>query len=316
MGCTGIVDDTDTDEVVTQSVRVLSWNVQGLGSPGTLQYESARDILARLDADVVSLNEIDEFEIGYVESLALELGYSEVFVPGYNPFGSIRNGVISRWPIRSRNAFTAAELSGDEEANDMTRLPIEVIIDPPLVRSDLVVVAQHWKAGSITEDAFRRAVDGARIAQIGERWDPVSDWILVMGDVNAQIDEVPGSPSNFSTIPGGLPSSYRLGEDLLDQLRTDGLANDPFAPTLAQGFTLLDALQADGREATRPSSDKRLDYIFMSQAVRDAEYAGEVYDAKDEHLGGLEKSGNAPSRSASEDASDHLPVLIEFTLTN
>jgi hypothetical protein len=42
----------------------------------------------------------------------------------------------------------------------------------------------------------------------------------------------------------------------------------------------------------------------------------EVYDSKDEHLSEWEKFGDAPSRGTSEAASDHLPIVAEFKMSD
>ena len=309
-------DDTDITEPKSTTVRVMTWNVEGVGSTASDQYAATRSIISRLDPHVIAFNEVDEFDIGSLNSLASELGYSHVFVPNDNPFGSIRNAIISKYPFERQTALSGAELSGDSRANDVTRYPLEVEVDLPDVESSLVVVSQHWKSGGYTQDAFRRVVDGERTAQVGGRWRVTDDWVLVMGDVNAELDEVPGSPSRFEYQPTNLPSSYRLGADLKEVLDTEGLANNPFSPLVDLGYRIVDVVQADGRDATRPTSDRRLDYVFASDLVISAGFVAEVYDSKDEHLSDFPKVGEAPERGASDLASDHLPVVLEFTVTD
>ena len=315
-GCTSSsVDDTSSTPPVTVDIRAVTWNIELLGSVGSEQYLAALSILERLDPDVVALNEIEDYEATALRTLATELGFQAPYVPSYNPFGSLRNAVISRYPISGAIAHTSAGLSGQESANDTTRLPVEVRIDVPQLRNELIVVTQHWKAGPYADDGFRRTVDGLRVGQVAQRWDVNTDFVLVMGDVNAEVDSMPDSPSTFSALPNGLPGSYTLGNDLTQRLAEDGFPNNPFYSLLQQGYEVVDALQADGRAATRPSSDRRLDYIFGSEPVMASIVAAEVYDSRDEQLSQLSKSGETPMRDASDSASDHLPVVVDFTMS-
>ena len=90
----------------------------------------------------------------------------------------------------------------------------------------------------------------------------------------------------------------------------DGLVNDPFHYFEEAGLTALPAEQLDGRDATRPSSGRRIDYILVSSDLEDAQ--SQVYDSQDEHRdGGLELPGEEPDRAACETASDHLPVFAD-----
>ena len=39
-------------------VRVATWNIESVGAPGSSEYSASLDVLARIAADVVALNEI------------------------------------------------------------------------------------------------------------------------------------------------------------------------------------------------------------------------------------------------------------------
>lgn len=300
-------DTGPTSETVR--IRVVSWNIQSVGSPGTSQYEAARDVLRRLDADVIGLNEVDDESDGNnLRSLAVELDYLPV-VPTWNPFGSLRNAALTRLPIIASATPTSADLSGDSTADDQTRLPIRLELDVPGAADDLVVVVQHWKSGYDTDDAFRRLIDSHRVTQsasgVGDR--PT----LVMGDVNAEPDDT-ASPSRFTALPSGLPSSYDLGQDLYALLVTEGLANDPFAPLEAEAFELLTLRQADGDYATRWVSGRRIDFMFASAGIP-SERDSEIYDASDEGMAAaLPKSGEPLEENATARASDHFPLVLDL----
>jgi len=304
--------DTDTDVPVVQGVvvRVVTWNVQGLGTAGSTEGQAERAVLARIDADVVGLNEIDEDQRSRLDSLAADLGYNTVYYPPSNPFGGLRNAILTRLPVVDIGAPTPAQLSGDAGANDCTRRPVRVTIDVPDAADDLTVVVNHWKSGFDLTDRFRRTLDGIRTAQAAD----TGTAAVVMGDVNAELDDMPESPATWSYVPDGLPRAYRVGDDQRDALQAEGLPNSAFAALRSAGLTPIDALQLDGRPSTRPSSDRVIDYILVSETLVE-HVDSEIYDSTDEgQAAGLPKAGEAPDRGVSDQASDHLPVFADLTL--
>ena len=302
-------DDDDDTTVPTgpQQVRIATWNVEELGYPGSEEYEAVAAILARIDADIIGINEIDAPEVGHIKTLGTDLGYTHVTVPSTNPFGDIRNAILTRLPVRDSAIHKPADLSGDADANDVTRYPVSVTVD---AGQAVTVVGQHWKSGFDDDDEFRRAVDSMRTAQAA---DTGTAWVVAMGDVNQDIGEPPWSPTLFTDVPAGMPSEYWLGSDLYDQLASGGIANDAFGPLSTVGLEIIEAQQLDGRYATRDVSDRRIDYVLGTEAVR-ATAVGEIYDSRDDGQDGLSKSGEVLPRETSANASDHFPVVIEFTV--
>jgi endonuclease/exonuclease/phosphatase family metal-dependent hydrolase len=306
----GTTDDTGEHVVPTGTFRVATWNIQYVGASGSAEHDAALLVLARLGADVVAINEVkDDADVGYLRDLAASAGYDHVVVPADNPFGGLRNAILSKHAFTAYDVPDSAELSGDTSANDMTRWAVVATIAAPF--GSLSVVSQHWKSGFDEEDQFRRAVDGLRTAQAAEREQPATSAVLVVGDVNAELDEMPEYPSVLTDFPAGMPSSYWLGADLYGQLTSDGLANNAFAGFDALGFVAVDALQPDGRDGTRPASNKRIDYILASPGVP-VSWQAEVYDCWDEGFEQLPKFGDALERDVCSTASDHLPVLIDL----
>ena len=293
--------------VAGASIRIVTWNVEGLSPTSTDEHAATRDILARLDADIVGLNEIDEFQLDELQALAADLGYPTVVVPQTNPFGELRNAMLARVRVTAAQVLTSAQLSGDPSANDMTRVPVAVTVDG----WDLSVVCQHWKAGFDDADEFRRTVESVRGAQAGPYLNATHQ--ILMGDVNAEVTDGAEFPNPFTSLPVGLPSSFDLGEDLAADLSA-GIAIAPFQVMAAAGLEVIEASQVDGRLETRDVSGRRIDYILADAQTRDWVDAAEVYDTRDEHLsGGVPKTGNAPDREASATASDHFPVLVDLT---
>jgi endonuclease/exonuclease/phosphatase family metal-dependent hydrolase len=322
-GCTWVptLDEVDPDwggwpsgeARQSEPLRIATWNVEGLDAPGSIRFEAVRTILDRLDADVVGLNEIDTVARGNVQSLADALGYDVVVTATDDQFGEAGNAVLARIELIDSELPTAAELSGDPSANDVTRRPVVVTLRVATSGQTLTVVSQHWKSGDLDPiDVFRRNVDGIRTAQaIAAHAD--SDLQVVMGDVNAELGEVPAGPALFTEVPAGAPFSFRLGSDVAARVAADGLVNDPFAPLRDVGLVPVGAVQRDGEPATRPESGRRLDYLFVNDAAGGAWPRTEVYNTRHDALPGLADGGDvAPGYNSSNHASDHLPVLMEI----
>jgi exonuclease III len=308
----GIVDLGAFERQATAiDVRIATWNIDSVGEPGTVQYDAALAILNRIGADVVAVNEVGSpADVTNFQDLALDAGYPFTVVPSSNPFGEARIAFMSKFPFAEPPLIhTSASLSGDPIANDITRLIVEIVVDLPDNPLDLTLVVNHWKSGAGNDHEFRRAVESFRVSQaVG-----ISEWFVITGNVNEEIDSVPRSPSPFTKMPPGLPSSYILGTDLQAELAGQGIVNDPFF-YLDPAFA-LPAFQLDGSDATQPPSGRRLDYIFVSDAVLQQIPQTEVYDSNDEGLqGGLFKFGNPLPASTSLDAAEHLPVFMDVTL--
>ena len=288
----------------TAYLRVVVWNIQGVGRPGSVEYEAALAVLKRLDADIVGINEVDEYESNDLDALAADLGLARVANPSTNPFGGLHNALLTRMPVLDLGPVSAADLSGDPSANDVTRSPVSLTL-----QDGTVFVVNHFKAGFDDIDEFRRSCDAVRTAQAtGDG--PAR---VVMGDMNHEVADGFDFPSTFTSIPSGAPSGFDLGQDLAAAL-SDGLANNPFAHLEGSGLYHVEAAQKDGRTATRDSSGRQIDYFSVSGAVADRILGAEVYDARDEHLdGGLPKPGPAPTRESTYEASDHFPLILDLS---
>lgn len=294
-------------------VRVATWNVEEVGEPGSSQYEAARDVLQRIGADVVAVNEVrDHADAECLGSLARASGYPHYYVAPAGPLGEVRNAMLSVYPWREVGVISSVELSGDSRANDLTRYFIEARIDLPGPARDLIVVGNHWKASWEDANEFRRAVESMRCDQILAGYDAVRDAYVVVGDVNEEVEDLPLSPASFYSLPYGLPQTYWLGDDLYDWMRDEGIDNDPFQ-YLTQRAELVNALQVDGADYTFPGSRRRLDYLLVSDALMAGGVASEVYDSADEWRdGGLPKEGDPLGASVSATASDHLLVFADL----
>ncbi len=292
-------------------VRVATWNLESLGAPGSVEHEAAVDVLARIDADVVLLQEINgSTDATYVASLAASAGYAHTFTGPGSTFGGMRNAALSRLPFVDARAFVSADLSPDPSADELTRDFVRVTVD--VGGTDLTLMSLHLKSSSSDEDEFRRAVEGLRVGDALADLDLWTDAVVVAGDLNDEVGDV-HYPATFTAPPAGLPASYVLGSDLAALLPSPGIEDTVFDTLFGLGLTDPGAWQLDGQELTRPSSGRRLDYVLVSDPLLRTPPETQVYDSSDEgRAGGLPLYGRALPASTSADASDHLPVLADL----
>jgi exonuclease III len=302
-------DDAPAAATASVRVRVAAWNLEGLGAPGSLEYEAVQDVLARLDADVVVLEEVDALEEAAFSQLAADLGYPEAAIASDHPFGSIGNAAMTRLPVVSFRYPSASTLSGDPLARDLTRLVPVLELEVPGSTLHLGVVGTHLKSGFEDADYVRRAVDAVRTAQAADRVADVGA-TLVLGDFNEDLADAPAAVAPLVGPVLGLPEDWTLGADLAEDFEGAGLRYDPFAPLVDRGFSAVDAERRRGGTATRPSSGRRIDYAWFSGGEGVRVTGAEVYSSADEAWEGL-ADGPVPPYDASMFAADHLPLLVE-----
>lgn len=282
--------------------RVATWNIETVGEPGSESYEHALAILERLRPDVMAINEIaSQADEANFDALGADAGFPYVAIA--NPgFGSDRNGVLSRYPLESAS-LDGAVLSGDLDANDVTRDFLLVTVELPGAELDLV--SMHWKSGS--GGGFRRAAEAQRSVQsLG------TNPAILLGDLNVDIEDPLGNTEAYFELPSSLPQAYTLGEDLAAQMAEEGLRNAPFEVLGEAGVRPVPAVQLDGSDATRPVSGRRLDYVLTTDEVLWVDH--EVFHCEHEDLPGIEKFGDALPASTCEEAADHLPVVLDLQL--
>ena len=291
-------------------VRVATLNVsEGVGEPGSDGYRAVSNLLVRIDADIVALQELKASDLPYAEQLAAELRYPVVDVAGLGPFaGGFRNGFFSRLPIEERDEFTSPP-----GAVELTRLPLYGRIRPRGAAEDLHLVNVHLKGGSEPVDEFRRSVEVLRIREALEsRGLSGGDSVLVVGDMN-------GDPDRFQTWgfwaePDGLPLSYVLGPVTwpvpYSEFPTDAFAAEGLAPVAAPQQNGVGTWTWSGFSLTR-----RFDYFVVSDALVARGVASETYHSvQDGAFPGLPKAGEPLSPETSFLASDHLIVFGDFLL--
>ncbi len=310
------------DARATERLRVATYNVQSLetGGPG---YTALVSVINRVGADVVLLQEITgATEATQVAALASATGYS------YSGCGSIsgtlsgdlRNAVMSRYPISTFTSWNAKTISGDLAANDICRDIVQAVIDVPNVCAPVAVFSLHLKAGSTSTDDFRRAVELLRVKKVVENWLAAhpDHHVVIGGDFNENVFDGPFG-NTFNSLPSGLPGSYHLGNDV-----TFPVVYNPFVAIAGFGgigLTYADTTQEDCTScyATRPSSGRRLDYLFARSSdlvLGDEIYASPVDNGVDDGAPGniLRKTGSPLASGTSVAASDHFTVFADYLL--
>ena len=316
----GAIDCADSDcedyeACADTTFRIATWNLLGVGVQGSPEWDAAQSIIARVDADVICMQEIVEGEEAALQALAQAEGYVHgLLAPASGPPGAgIANACMSRLPTANENYLWSDWISPDPNARDMTR---------PLVRLRLYhvgsgryvsILSGHLKAGTDDVDRFRRMVDHIRLGMAAqdERQQFPDNAVIALGDFNETPNPESGS---FSSLPAGLPEFYALGSDIALPI-----TYEPSQPLLDAGLSRVEARWEDSTEDdTFIPFPRRLDYVWTSD---EEVIAAEVYEAcqddgiDDEPQGDvLVKSGDPLSCGTSEVASDHRPVVVELRL--
>lgn len=299
-------------------VRVATFNIEAVSSPGSDPFVGLSAVLGRIGADVVCVQEINEGEDGWFSALATDAGYDTVVFANESPAigGDIYNACISRIPMELIASYGGSALSTDPSANDVGRDILAVRVEPePGCFAALFTV--HLKSGGDYEDLFRRQVEAERLARGVRlyRENRPAEPVVVLGDFNEQLDDT-ALGTTLDEVPSSLPGSYSLGNDIDVPLRYH-----PFDVLTSQGFQIAAAFQEDsGDDGTFVGGNfnSRLDYVVYGQAILEG---AEVYNAcadngtDDAPPGGwLPKEGEPLACYSTQIASDHLPIFADFTL--
>ncbi|MGJ8698271.1 MAG: endonuclease/exonuclease/phosphatase family protein [Verrucomicrobiaceae bacterium] len=287
-------------------VRVATYNVYlGIEDPETSEYAAFLSILARIDADVLCLQEVRTGDLdSTLLQLASTLGYPHIFTPTGSDFDNNNNNVIlSKFPFASTHSINSP--SG---AKDLTRTHAAAVIDVPGTQNDPMVICLHLKCCFEPDDFFRRAIDLRRVTNfLDDQGLDGSDNVIILGDFNLL-----GSPQSYTELPAGLPSTYTLGSDISFPVQ---YYMNPVSYFTAYPLLNPMPLQQDGIDDATYQSGSILDYILVSQAILDRAPVLEIYNSQlESSFPGLPKSGSALASGTSALASDHYPVFGDFDL--
>ncbi|NJR42677.1 MAG: hypothetical protein HC767_08415 [Akkermansiaceae bacterium] len=280
-----------------------------LGDPGTVDHDKVRDILNRIDADVVTLQEIHSADIAGnpddLDALAASLGYTYSYLaPSTNSFDtSLRVTFLSRFPI-----LTSTAINSPAGAKEITRLFPAVKVDVPGTAKDPLLIATHLKSGTTAADRFRRAVEMRRLAEhlITQNLG-IDDNYIIMGDFNLS-----SVNRTFTVLPTGLPSTYVLDSDVLLPVT---YTTNPLDYFNTGSLILLDPRQLDNSTSTFQSGSV-LDLLLVSPAIAARPFGAEIYNSAldTSNTAGLSKAGMPLPVDTSAQASDHYALFADFQL--
>ena len=165
-------------------IRVATFNVLGgIGESGESGRDNMEAVLARIDADIVGLQEVFSRDFSRnLAALQANLGYPHVFVPNSALDTQSRAILLSKYPFVSGSTKSITSPQG---ANDVTRASAAAMIDVPGTINDPVFVTAHLKCCFDADDPFRRAIEMIRIRKHLEKTGiSANDNIFIMGDLN------------------------------------------------------------------------------------------------------------------------------------
>ena len=257
-----------------------------LGAPGTPDFDSVRDILGRIDADVVALEEIHgaDFNAGHLTTLATGLGYPYVFyTPATNTFDTtLHVAFLSRFPFLTQTA-----VGSPAGAREMNRLIPTVKVDVPGTTRDPVLLAAHLKSGSAASDMFQRTVELRRLTgSLASQGLTANDNFIIMGDFNLS-----ESDRTFTALPAsGLPASFVLGPDITFPIN---YYTNPVSYFSNPAITRIIPRQLDNSIVTFPSSGSTIDLFLVSPLVGTRPLHTEIYNSTLDlsNTSGLAKAG-------------------------
>ncbi|RMG45493.1 MAG: hypothetical protein D6718_07225 [Acidobacteria bacterium] len=299
-----------------ESIRVATYNVEGLGRPGSASWRALVAVLRRLGADLVLVQEITEDDgPRRVRRLAEATGYADLALSEVHGTlsGGLRSACLSRSPIVESRSWSAATLAGDPRANDIGRDILSCRIRGR--GADLVAVTVHWKAGGGAANDFRRRIEARRLGQAIDRLRRAAPQaaLVVAGDFNED-PRFTGAGRTFRRIPPGLPPTFRLGADL--RLPIGGA---PFSELHKRGFRLVRAVREDAPNevVTHPPTRRRIDLLWVEERIRVERavvYDGCRDDGVDDPPPGdfMPLSGEPLDCAATARAADHLPVAADL----
>ncbi len=172
-------------ELLDTRLRVLSWNLWWRFGPWEARRPAIAATLARLDADVVCLQEVwDDGDVNFAEELATSLGLHHTYGSRVDLHAvSFGNAVLSRWPIVDQEVLP---LPAPPDADEL-RTCVRADIEGP--RGPLQVYSTHlnWRfdQSHVRQDQVRAiAAFVARSRAGGDHVLPP----LLCGDMNAAPD--------------------------------------------------------------------------------------------------------------------------------
>lgn len=282
----------------------------GIGPSGTPDHDTVRDVLDRIDADVVALQEIHGADIsaGDLAVLATSLGYPHSFIsPSSNTFDtSLRVGFLSRYPF-----LTSVSVDSPPISKELTRLFPAVKVDVPGTHRDPLLISAHLKSGETPADRFRRSVEMLRLSgHLNSQGFTGDENYVVLGDFNLSSED-----ERITAIPAGMPGGFLLAPDISGSVPPINYYTNPLQYFNGAPVVLLDPRQLDNSPATFKTGSV-LDLLLVSPILAGRPMRTEIYNSAldSSNSAGIPKSGSPLAPGTSLTASDHYPLVVDLEL--
>lgn len=311
-------------------IRVATYNVgarfteegypdYGIGDPGTPDHDKVAEILNRINADVVALQEISSSDIAGnpddLDALRATTGYPYSYISPTassggqtGPFDtSLRVVFLSKFPLIVSDAIRSPA-----GARELTRLHPVVKVDVPGTTRDPFLISAHLKSGTAAADQFRRAIEMRRLAgHIGTLGLTEDDNFIILGDFNLSANS-----RTFTAAPSGLPGTYSLGSDVSYPV---SYSTNPLAYFSNPSPVRLDPRQLNGSNRTFGTTGNgitTIDLMLVSPAFAGRPLSTEIYNSAldTSNTAGLPKAGTPLASDTSSLASDHHIVFADLEL--
>lgn len=287
-GCSQLAKPLVAEEPAARAMtgtRLASFDVDGIGAAD--DFDAAVAVLARMDADVVALQGVGDTEEEALLELAIGLGYGHVDWALDGP-GDRRVALLSRYALTDVVSFSAAELSGDDRANELDAQILQATVATPGAPIRVVVSMTHSRLDDAEAAAFRRLVEASRLGQVAST---STTRTIVLANLGVAREQLPLSPSSFGSSPSSIADDFWLGDDLWNKMWDVGLVHDPFLALSVSGLH-----HHPGEDASS--------HIFASSDIEDL--LVEPFQSID---GELDFDGELVNLLA---ASPHRPLVVEL----
>jgi endonuclease/exonuclease/phosphatase family metal-dependent hydrolase len=162
--------------------RALTLNIWNRSGPWDERFTAIKTALARLNADVIGLQEVIVTEQGDLldqgKAIAESLGYHFVFGSSHGEGYAFGNAVLSRWPIGRHEVFRLPELDGTEP-----RTLLFAEVHAPFAKIPFFTTHLSWR---LHEGHVRQAQVIAIADRIAETCPDYGFPPLLVGDFNAE----------------------------------------------------------------------------------------------------------------------------------
>lgn len=229
-------------------MRVLTWNLWGIGPDPELRATRILDELHRVDADLMGFQEVvlDDDGTTFLDRFADDIGGAVVYGPSPDGFDSpMRNAIVSRLPVV---ASATQHLSSGREVRFRSVVMVDVEVPDGTMRFHTTHLEHRFHQGALRQQQLAEVLDFVQAHEPDE----ATHAPVVTGDLNAlphsdELRRLTGAAAPY--VERGFPRVF------IDAWSVAGA--DP-------GFTW----STDNVLLTNPQwPNRRLDYVMIGYPV-------------------------------------------------